>query len=98
MNALAHLIAGHLIASGDMDDQGSSSNTGIYLFIAAVVVVGALIYRNQVRKARARVNVRRVPDAGRVALDRLPDVHSLAVGIRVQPDHAGTQTLFEGAT
>ena len=96
MNGLAHLIAGHLIASGDMDDHGSS-NTGLYLFIAAVLVIGALIYRNQLHKARARVNVRRVPDAGRVGLDRLPDAHSLSVGIRVQPDHAGRQSL-EGAT
>ncbi len=81
-----------------MDDGGSSSNTGTYLVIAALIVVGVLIYRNQVRKARARVNVRRVPDAGRVALDRLPDAHSMAVGVRVRPDHEGTQTLLEGAT
>ena len=97
MNALAHFIGGHLIASGDMG-EGGGSNTGLYLFIAAVLVVGALIYRNQLHKALSRVNVRRVPDAGRVGLDRLPDAHSLAVGIRVQPDHAGTQSLLEGAT
>jgi len=50
-------VFGYLIASGDMDGQGGS-NTGTYLLVAALIVVAVLMYRNQLRKARARVNVR----------------------------------------
>ena len=88
----------HLIASGDMDDQSGGTNIVPFLLIGAAVIAVMLVQRARVRKARARVNVRRVHDAGRVQLDRLPDSHSLAVGVRVYPDHVGTQTLLEGAT
>ena len=90
-------VLGHLIASGGMDDR-SGTNYVPFLLIGAAVVVAVLVQRSRVQKARARVSVRRMHDAGRVALDRLPDSHSLAVGVRVHPDHSGTQTLLEGAT
>lgn len=88
----------HLIASGDMDDHSGGTNYVPFLLIGAAVVVAVLVQRSRVQKAKARVNVSRMHDAGRVALDRLPDSHSLAVGVRVHPDHSGTQTLLEGAT
>ena len=89
---------GHLIASGDMDDHGGGTNYVPFLLIGAAVVVAVLVQRSRIQKARSRVTVRRMHDAGRVALDLPPDSHSLAVGVRVHPDPIGTQTLLEGAT
>ena len=87
----------HILANGDMD-EGGGTNYMPFLLVAAAVVVAVLVQRSRLRKAKARVNVRRVLDVGRVALDRLPDSHSLAVGVRVHADHTGTQTLLEAAT
>ena len=89
---------GYLIASGDMDHGGGGTTYVPILLVGAAVLVAVLVQRSRLQKAKARVNVRRMHDVGRVALDRLPDAHSLAVGVRVHADHTGTQTLLEAAT
>jgi hypothetical protein len=87
-------VLAHLIAS---EDHHGGGGTNILPFALVALGVGGaiLVQRSRMQKARARVTVRRVPDGGRVQLDRLPDAHSLAVGVRVQPDPTGTQTLLE---
>ena len=81
MNWVAHLIASEDHAAG-----GGGTNMVPFLLIGAAIVVGVLVQRSRVQKAKARVNVHRVHDAGRVGLDPLPNPHSIAVGIRVRYD------------
>lgn len=80
MNLVVHFIA----------SEGHSSGGGTsmvpFVLIGGGVVAAVLIQRSRVQKARARVNVRRMHDDGRVGLDPLPNPHSLAVGIRVRYD------------
>lgn len=80
MNLLAHLIA------SEMESGHGGTSMVPFLLIGGGIVAAVLIQRSRLQKARTRVNVHRVHDAGRVGLDPLPNPHSIAVGIRVRYD------------
>ncbi|MEQ1874607.1 MAG: hypothetical protein ABL953_12860 [Ilumatobacteraceae bacterium] len=80
-----------LIASeGHGGGGGGGTNMVPFVLIGGGVVAAVLIQRSRMQKAKARVNIHRVHDAGRVGLDPLPSPHSIAVTIRVRQDQAST--------
>ena len=91
-----------ILSNGPMGSEGGLSTGAVVAIVAAVAAVAAGVAHNvRSKAASARVHVRTQADPGVFQLDQFPApgaAPSVALGVRLNADPGGVQSISEVAT